>query len=90
MTLRKKVEIRNKLGIHARPAMQLFELVQGFDATVVLHNAHGVSADANSVIALLMLDSAQGGCIDVEVSGPQQQAAMDAVIQLFNSGFNEE
>lgn len=90
MTLRQKVEICNKLGMHARPAMQLFELVQGFDATVVLRNEHGITADASSVIALLMLDSAQGGCIEVEVSGPEQQAALQAVIELFQSGFNED
>ena len=30
MTVSASVEVKNKLGIHARPAMMLFELVQGF------------------------------------------------------------
>ena len=60
MTVKQTVEITNKLGMHARPAMKLFELMQGFDAEVLLRNDEGTEAEANSVIALLMLDSAKG------------------------------
>ena len=38
MTVSASVEVKNKLGIHARPAMMLFELVQGFDARSEEHN----------------------------------------------------
>ena len=38
MTVKQTVEIKNKLGMHARPAMKLFELVQSFDAEVMLRN----------------------------------------------------
>lgn len=61
MSVTQTVEIKNRLGMHARPAMKLFELVQTFDADVILRNENGIEAEANSVIALLMLDSAQGG-----------------------------
>lgn len=90
MTVKQSVEIRNKLGMHARPAMKLFELVQSFDAEVTLRNEAGTEADASSVIALLMLDSAQGGRIEVEANGPDEQAALQAVISLFNAGFDED
>jgi phosphocarrier protein NPr len=42
------------------------------------------------VIALLMLDSAKGRQIEIEVSGPQEQEALAAVIALFNAGFDED
>ena len=74
MTVKQTVEITNKLGMHARPAMKLFELM----------------AEANSVIALLMLDSAKGRQIEVEASGPQEVEALAAVIALFNAGFDED
>lgn len=90
MTVRQTVEITNRLGMHARPAMKLFELVQSFDAEVLLRNESGTQAEASSVIALLMLDSAQGGQIEVEASGPQEQEALDAVIALFDAGFDED
>lgn len=90
MTVKQTVEITNKLGMHARPAMKLFELVQSFDAEVMLRNEAGTEAEASSVIALLMLDSSQGGHIEVEVSGPQEEEALAAVIALFNAGFDED
>lgn len=90
MTIRQTVEIKNKLGMHARPAMKLFELVQSFDAEVLLRNETGTEAEASSVIALLMLDSAKGGQIEIEASGPQEEQALAAVIELFEAGFDED
>lgn len=90
MTVKHTVEITNKLGMHARPAMKLFELVQSFDAEVMLRNEAGTEAEASSVIALLMLDSAQGGQIEIEVTGPQEEQALAAVVALFNAGFDED
>ncbi|EOD5026410.1 PTS phosphocarrier protein NPr [Salmonella enterica subsp. enterica serovar Litchfield] len=88
MTVKQTVEVTNKLGMHARPAMKLFELMQGFDAEVLLRNDEGT--EANSVIALLMLDSAKGRQIEIEATGPQEVEALAAVIALFNSGFDED
>jgi phosphocarrier protein NPr len=90
MTVRQTVKIKNRLGMHARPAMKLFELVQSFDAEVLLRNDSGAEAEASSVIALLMLDSAQGRQIEIEATGPEEQQALAAVIELFNSGFDED
>ncbi|MCK8351812.1 PTS phosphocarrier protein NPr [Erwinia amylovora] len=90
MSIKQTVEIKNKLGMHARPAMKLFELVQSFDAEVLLRNESGTEAEACSVIALLMLDSAKGGHIEVEASGPEEEKALAAVIDLFNAGFDED
>ncbi|KHN54227.1 PTS phosphocarrier protein NPr [Pectobacterium fontis] len=90
MTVRQTVEIKNKLGMHARPAMKLFELVQSFDAEVILRNDSGTEAEASSVIAMLMLDSAKGRLIEVEATGPDEAQALAAVIELFEAGFDED
>ncbi|RUR91651.1 PTS phosphocarrier protein NPr [Pectobacterium polaris] len=90
MTVRQTVEIKNKLGMHARPAMKLFELVQSFDAEVILRNDSGTEAEASSVIAMLMLDSAKGRLIEVEATGPDEDQALAAVIGLFEAGFDED
>ncbi|ACX86130.1 PTS phosphocarrier protein NPr [Pectobacterium parmentieri] len=90
MTVRQTVEIKNKLGMHARPAMKLFELVQSFDAEVILRNDSGTEAEASSVIAMLMLDSAKGRLIEVEAAGPDEDQALAAVIGLFEAGFDED
>jgi len=82
MTVKQTVEITNKLGMHARPAMKLFELMQGFDAEVLLRNDEGTEAEANSVIALLMLDSAKGRQIEVEATGPQEEESPSLILVL--------
>lgn len=90
MTQHQQVAIKNRLGIHARPAMKLFDLVKTFQSTVILRNNEGVEAQADSVIAMLMLDSEQGSQIDIEVTGSDENEAIDAIIALFESGFDEE
>lgn len=83
------VLIRNRLGLHARAAIKLVELAQSFDARVSLHNEES-SADADSVMALLMLESAQGEHVTVKAEGPQAQPALDAVCSLIEGRFEEE
>ena len=90
MTVKQTVEITNRLGMHARPAMKLFELVQDYDAEVLLRNDEGTEAEASSGIALLMLDSAKGRQIEIVATGPQEKEALAAVIALFNAGCDEE
>ncbi|CRL62126.1 PTS phosphocarrier protein NPr [Proteus sp. GOKU] len=90
MTQYRQVAIKNRLGMHARPAMKLFDLVKTFQSTVILRNNEGVEAQADSVIAMLMLDSEQGSQIDIEVTGSDENEAIDAIIALFESGFDEE
>lgn len=70
--------------------MKLFELVQSFDSEVLLRNDSGTEAEASSVIALLMLDSAKGQHIEIEATGSDEAQALEAVISLINSGFDED
>ena len=90
MTIRCQVEIKNRLGLHARPAMKQFELIQTFRATVVFRNKQNEEARADSVLAMLMLDSEQGSFIEVEATGPDENSAIEAIISLFDSGFDED
>ncbi|PHM27424.1 PTS phosphocarrier protein NPr [Xenorhabdus budapestensis] len=90
MTVKQRLEIKNRLGMHARPAMKLHDLVQQFQSQVILRNGSNVQAEAHSVITMLMLDSEQGSYIEVEATGPDEQQALAAIVELFNSGFDEE
>ena len=90
MTIRCQVEIKNRLGLHARPAMKLFELIQTFRSTVVFRNKQNEEARADSVLAMLMLDSEQGSFIEVEATGPDENSAIEAIISLFDSCFDED
>ncbi|MDE1330533.1 HPr family phosphocarrier protein [Vibrio aestuarianus] len=88
--LSKTVLIQNRLGLHARAAVKLVELSQSFDAVVTLKNQEGKEATADSVMGLLMLESAQGQPITVRAEGSQAEQALEAVSSLIEHKFDED
>ena len=88
-TLSKSLEIKNRLGLHARAAAQLVQVASQFDAEVSI-TKDGQSVNGKSILGLMMLAAAQGSYVDVSVSGPQAAEAMAAVEQLMYRKFNED
>ncbi|CEO38028.1 HPr family phosphocarrier protein [Photobacterium kishitanii] len=89
MTISRELFIRNRLGLHARAAIKLVELAQSFEAVITISNGDN-SATADSVMGLLMLDSAQGQKIMVSAEGQDAKSALIAVSSLIEAGFDEE
>lgn len=86
----RRVLIQNKLGLHARAAMKLFELAQSFDAEITISNEDDIQVSAESIMGLLLLESAQGQHIEICASGAQSEAALDAVCELVEKKFDED
>ncbi|WP_031566767.1 HPr family phosphocarrier protein [Rheinheimera texasensis] len=87
-SFKETVTIVNQLGLHARAATKLAQLCMQFDAKIELQQ-EGRSADASSVLALLMLASSKGKNVDVVATGAQAEAALTAVTALIRAGFDE-
>lgn len=87
--IEKNLTIVNKLGLHARAATQLVQLANQFEAEIMLHK-DDKEANANSVLGLMMLESAQGAQVKVVVTGPDAENAMAAVETLIAGRFNED
>jgi phosphocarrier protein len=85
----KTVKVINALGIHARPASLIVQTAVKFASSVQLVK-DGASADAKSIMSVMMLAAAQGSSVVVKADGEDGEAAVDAVIELFNKKFNEE
>lgn len=83
-----EVLITNKLGLHARAASKLAQLSQKFTATVTIELAEN-SADANSIMGLMLLAGAQGKTVKVIASGKDAEQALAEICQLFSDKFNE-
>ncbi|MCF4008497.1 HPr family phosphocarrier protein [Rheinheimera sp. UJ63] len=83
------VTIINALGLHARAATKLVQLSQQFDAKVELVQEDGKTADAGSVLALLMMASSKGKTLTVTTEGPDAAEALEAITLLINTGFGE-
>ena len=82
------VTIVNQLGLHARAATKLAQLCQRLDAKIELQQ-EGKTADASSVLALLMLASSKGKTLLVCTEGDDAEQALSAVVDLINNGFDE-
>lgn len=89
MRIEEQLTIVNKLGLHARAATQLVTLANQFDASITLHK-DDKSADANSVLGLMLLESHQGEVITLVCEGQDAQSAFDAVKSLIDGKFNEQ
>ncbi|WHR50309.1 HPr family phosphocarrier protein [Vibrio furnissii] len=84
------VLIQNRLGLHARAAVKLVELAQSFDAVLIIQSQEGKEATADSVMGLLMLESAQGQNVTISAEGSQAEQALDAVCHLIEAKFEED
>ncbi|MCJ2378320.1 HPr family phosphocarrier protein [Vibrio sp. ZSDZ34] len=90
MQISRSVLIQNRLGLHARAAVKLVELAQSFDAVITVRNNEEKEATADSVMGLLMLESAQGETITIKVEGCEAEPAINAVCELIEHRFDED
>ncbi len=84
----RELTIINRLGLHARATAKLVKLVHRFDAEVKLTYA-GKSANARSMMSVMMLAAAQGSEIVFTVEGRQEKDCMDAIENLIHNRFDE-
>ncbi len=80
-----KLTLRNKLGLHARPAAMVARMVAEYDVKVTVNGT-----DAASVLALMALALPGGAEVELRATGPDASAAMMALVPQFEEGFGEE
>jgi phosphocarrier protein len=87
--LRKKIEIMNKLGLHARAAAKFVALAGRFESQIeVMHKDRCVNG--KSIMGVMMLAASKGSELELIVSGADQQEALDSLTQLIDQKFHEE
>jgi phosphocarrier protein len=86
---RKEVEIKNKLGLHARPASLLVKLAGKFESEVQLAK-DDTEINAKSILGVMMLAAGPGQMIVITAEGSDEEEAVDAIASLVDSGFGEE
>lgn len=86
--LSREIEIVNKLGLHARASAKLTQLAASFDSDVhVVRNGRRVNA--KSIMGVMMLAAGKGSKITIEIAGPDEAQAMDALCALVSDYFGE-
>ncbi|MCC6907987.1 MAG: HPr family phosphocarrier protein [Phycisphaerales bacterium] len=84
-----KVIIRNRLGLHARPAMSFVETASNFKSDVCVRR-DAQKVDGKSIMQMMMLAATKGTELTIEVSGQDCREALKALIELVERGFDEE
>ena len=86
--IKKSTKIVNKLGLHARPSALLVTTAGKFESEVHF-TKNGLRVNGKSIMGVMMLAAEMGSEIIVEVDGPDENTAIEAIIEVINSGFSE-
>ena len=95
--IEKRVIVINRLGLHARAAARLVHMANRFQSTLRLRRVNdngpaagdAVSADAKSILSVLMLAAARGTELSATAEGADETDAIAALAELFRNGFGE-
>ncbi|MFV0432277.1 MAG: HPr family phosphocarrier protein [Alphaproteobacteria bacterium] len=83
-----KVHICNEKGLHARAASCFASEAAKYDSHITV-SANNMSAEATSIMGLMMLTAAKGCEVTIIAEGLQAQEALEALGNLICAGFHE-
>ncbi len=85
------IAVRNRIGLHARPAARVIGAVRDLDADVRIAKvgAGRAPVSAKSLTAVVSLGARMGDELEVSASGPEAQAAVAALVELGDTGFGD-
>ena len=87
--IKENARIVNRLGLHARPSAMLVSAASKFQSEVFFTKGD-LRINGKSIMGVMMLAAEQGSSLLVEVDGPDEQAAVTAILEVIASGFGEE
>ncbi len=82
------VRIVNKFGLHARPSAMLVTATSAWQSEVFF-TKENVRVNGKSIMGVMMLAAEKGSELIVEVDGPDEKEALEAICKVIRSGFNE-
>lgn len=87
--IRQPVTLSNKLGLHARAASKLVQTASRFDSDIWIHREHR-RINGKSIMGVLMLAAPCGSDLELEIDGPDETQARDALVSLIEARFGED
>ena len=74
--------IKDELGVHARPAGLLVKLAKQYTSAITIEK-NGKTCDMRKLMALMGMGVKQGDEVTVQVEGPDEDAAFEALEKFF-------
>lgn len=86
--IERDIEIRNKLGLHARAAAKFVHTAARFKADIKVRKGDE-EVDGKSILGILLLAAGRGSTVRVRADGEDERDALDAVEKLIEAKFDE-
>jgi phosphocarrier protein HPr len=86
--IEREVTIRNRAGLHTRPAASIVKLAAKFQSDFFIEK-DSFQINGKSIIGVMTLAAEQGAKLLVRFKGPDEEEAYRAMAELFDSGFGE-
>lgn len=86
--IEREVVVRNRAGIHARPAALIVQTASQFSSHIEFKNSHD-TINAKSIMGIITLGAAYKSRLTISTEGPDEEEAADAIEQLFLNRFEE-
>jgi phosphocarrier protein len=83
------ITVSNRAGIHARPAALLVQAANDFKSTIYLERDNR-RINAKSILGIITMGAAYKSELKVIAEGEDAEQAVDTIVKLFNSKFEEE
>jgi len=83
-----KVKVKNRLGLHTRPATVIVQLLQNCKSSVAF-TYKGETINAKSILSILMLAAQKNSTITIDVEGEDADRIMEKLVIAFDNQFGE-
>ena len=87
--LEKVVRVKNRMGLHVRPASYIVQLLEKSQSKVVF-TYRGESVNARSIMSIMILAAPKDAKIQISVEGGDAKQTMDYLMQAFEIQFGEK
>jgi phosphocarrier protein HPr len=86
--IKKEFKIKNKTGLHARPAALLVKTTGKFKSNIFI-SKDGFEVNGKSIMGVMTLAAEPGSVIEVTIDGEDENEAMQALKDLIVNDFYE-
>jgi phosphocarrier protein HPr len=87
--IEREVTIKNRTGLHTRPAATLVKTAARFAAEFIIVK-DDMEINGKSIIGVMTLAAEQGSRLTLRFEGPDEEQAAAAIVDLFERGFDEQ
>ncbi len=84
----KKLRVKNELGLHARSAAQIVNLIRKHKSKVYFRKGNQ-TVEGDSILSILTLNCPKGTELEVKVVGEDAEDLIEKITELFEKGFGE-